>query len=75
MLLAAEQGLRDAKPGSAPRDQAFAQLKLAAQLFDATSSTGIDAPSWGHAEAYLELGIELNRVAINWAPATRSRNP
>ena len=39
--------------------QAFAQLQLAVQLFDASSATSIDTPGWGHAEAYLALGREL----------------
>jgi Tfp pilus assembly protein PilF len=37
----------------------LARLQLAAQLFDAASATSIDAPGWGHAEAYLALGREL----------------
>src|SRR6185312_3172420 len=52
-------GLREAKPGTAERQRAFAQLELAAQLFEATSATSIDVPGWGHAEAYLALGREL----------------
>jgi tetratricopeptide (TPR) repeat protein len=53
------EGLRKAKPGSAERQRAFSQLQLAAQLFDASSATNIDTPGWGHAEAYLALGREL----------------
>ncbi len=53
------EGLRQAKPGSAERQHAFAQLQLAVQIFDATSATSIDTPGWGHAEAYLALGREL----------------
>jgi Tfp pilus assembly protein PilF len=34
-------------------------LQLAVQLFDASSATNIDTPGWGHAEAYLALGREL----------------
>jgi Tfp pilus assembly protein PilF len=41
------------------QQHAFAQLQLAAQLFDGTSATGIDTPGWGHAEAYLALGSQL----------------
>jgi hypothetical protein len=52
-------GLRQAKPGSVPQQHAFAQLQLAAQLFDGTSATSVDTPGWGHAEAYLTLGREL----------------
>ena len=47
------------KPGTPQRQQAFSQLQLAAQLFDSSSATSIDAPGWGHAEAYLALGREL----------------
>ena len=59
LYLAAMDGFARSKPRSAENDRAFAELELAAQLFDQSSSTGIDAPSWGHAEAYLELGIQL----------------
>jgi hypothetical protein len=48
-----------AKPGSAESGQAYAQLQLAVQLFEQTSATRIDVPGWGHAEAYLELGKQL----------------
>ena len=47
------------KPGSAERQHAFAQLQLAAQLFEASSATSIDSPGWGHAEAYMALSHEL----------------
>jgi len=59
VFLSAMDGLAAAKPDSAEYRRAFAQLQLAAQLFDQSSSTGIDAPGWGHAEAYLALGREL----------------
>jgi len=59
VYLSSMEELRQAKPGSAEREQAFAQLKVAAQLFEASSATGIDAPGWGHADAYLALGQEL----------------
>jgi hypothetical protein len=59
VFLSSMNGLRQAKPGTAQRQQAFAQLQLAAQLFDASSATSIDTPGWGHAEAYLALGREL----------------
>jgi tetratricopeptide (TPR) repeat protein len=59
VFLSGMNGLRQAKPGSAERQRAFARLQLAAQLFDATSATSIDTPGWGHAEAYLALGREL----------------
>jgi tetratricopeptide (TPR) repeat protein len=59
VFLSSLQGLREAKPGSPERQQAFAQLRLAVQLFEASSATRIDAPGWGHADAYLALGLEL----------------
>src|ERR1700723_1546999 len=59
VFLSSMKGLREAKPGTAQRQHAFAQLQLAAQLFDASSATSIDTPGWGHAEAYLALGREL----------------
>jgi hypothetical protein len=59
VFLSSMDGLRQAKPGTAPRQHAFARLQLAVQLFDASSATSIDAPGWGHAEAYLALGREL----------------
>jgi tetratricopeptide (TPR) repeat protein len=71
MLIASEEGRRQAKPGSAELQQAFAKLELAAKLFDESSATGVDAPGWGHAEAYLALGRELQQRgdqlgARNW---------
>jgi tetratricopeptide (TPR) repeat protein len=59
LYLAAMDGFARSKPGSEGNDRAFAQLELAVQLFDESSSTRIDAPGWGHAEAYLELGTQL----------------
>ena len=59
VFLSGAAGLREAKPGSAELQHAFAQLQLAVQLFDASSATSLDAPGWGHAEAYLALGREL----------------
>jgi hypothetical protein len=59
VFLSSMDGLRQAKPGTAELQRAVAQLQLAAQLFDATSATSIDTPGWGHAEAYLALGREL----------------
>ena len=59
VFLSSLDGLRQAKPGTVLRQQAFAQLQLAAQLFDSSSATSIDTPGWGHAEAYLALGREL----------------
>jgi hypothetical protein len=59
VFLSGVAGSREAKPGSPEQQQALARLQLAAQLFDAASATSIDAPGWGHAEAYLALGREL----------------
>ena len=59
MFLMASEGLARSKQGSEENRQAFAQLELAAQLFEQTSATSADAPAWGHAEAYLELGRQL----------------
>jgi tetratricopeptide (TPR) repeat protein len=59
VFLSSMEEFRQAKPGTALRQHAFAQLQLAAQLFDASPATNVDAPGWGHAEAYLALGREL----------------
>jgi len=59
VFLSSLNGLAYASPGTAEMQHAFAQLQLAAQLFDASSATSIDTPGWGHAEAYLALGREL----------------
>ncbi len=59
VYLRAMSGLARSKQNSAEHQVAFAQLQLAAQLFDGSSATSIDAPGWGHAEAYLALGREL----------------
>ena len=59
VFLSAAEGLAQAKSGSADIAHAFAQLELAVKLFDASSATSIDTPGWGHAEAYLTLGREL----------------
>jgi hypothetical protein len=63
VFLSSMQGLREAKAGTAQRQHAFAQLQFAVQLFEASSATSIDAPGWGHAEAYLALGRELRSRA------------
>jgi tetratricopeptide (TPR) repeat protein len=55
----AMDGLARAKPGSAEYQRAFAELELAVQLFEQTSATRLDVPGWGHAEAYLALGMQL----------------
>ena len=59
VLLSAMQDLRHAKPGSPEGQRGFAELRSAAELFEQTSGTSNDAPGWGHAEAYLALGREL----------------
>jgi tetratricopeptide (TPR) repeat protein len=71
VFLSSMDGLRQAKPGTAQRQHAFARLQLAVQLFEASSATSIDTPGWGHAEAYLALGRELQSQsdplgARNW---------
>jgi hypothetical protein len=59
LFVASLEGLAQSKPGSAEHQRAFAQLQLAAKLFEESSATGDEAPGWGHAEAYLALGREL----------------
>jgi hypothetical protein len=59
VYLSGMKGLNQGQPGAVQPQQAIAQLQLAAQLFDASSATSIDTPGWGHAEAYLALGREL----------------
>jgi len=59
VFLSSMNDLGQAKSGSSARQRAFEQLQLAVQLFEASSATSIDAPGWGHAEAYLALGREL----------------
>jgi len=67
----AMDGLARSKPGSPENTQAFAELQQAAQLFEQSSATREDAPGWGHAEAYLALGMQLEQRgdllgARNW---------
>lgn len=59
VLLMASEGLARSKIGSEENTRAFERLQLAAQLFDRSSGTATDAPGWGHAEAYLELGRQF----------------
>jgi tetratricopeptide (TPR) repeat protein len=59
LYLSAIDALARANPGSSEFNLAFEQLELAAQLFEQSSATTIERPSWGHAEAYLELGRQL----------------
>ena len=71
LYLAAMDGLARSKPGSPENKRAFEQLQEAAQLFDHSSGTRDDVPGWGHAEAYLALGTQLQAKgdalgARNW---------
>jgi hypothetical protein len=71
LFVASSRDLERTKPGTAEHRRAAAELELAAQAFDASSSTSPDAPGWGHADTYLALGAELeargDRVgARNW---------
>ncbi len=59
LYLMAMEGFARSKPGSPENQRAFEQLQLAAQIFDQSSATRIDVPGWGHAEAYLALGLQL----------------
>jgi tetratricopeptide (TPR) repeat protein len=59
LYLSAMEGFARFKPGTAENQRAFEQLQLAAQIFDQSSATRIDVPGWGHAEAYLALGRQL----------------
>jgi tetratricopeptide (TPR) repeat protein len=59
VLLSAMQDLRHANPGSPEGRRGLAELQSAAELFERSSGTSNDAPGWGHAEAYLALGREL----------------
>jgi len=55
----AEEGLSRSKPRSAEGERAFAELQESAKIFDQSSATRSDVPGWGHAEAYLALGAQL----------------
>jgi len=71
VLIQARIALARSRPGTAEHNQAVKQLELAAQLFDASSATRPDVPGWGHAEAYLALGVALESQgdqlgARNW---------
>ena len=59
VLLLAMQDMHAAKPGSTESQRGFLRLQEAAQLFERSSGTQIDVPGWGHADAYLTLGREL----------------
>jgi tetratricopeptide (TPR) repeat protein len=66
VLLTAMQDLRHAKPGSPEAQRGLAELRSAAELFEQSSGTSDDAPGWGHAEAYLALGRELQTRGDHW---------
>ena len=59
LLMAAQQDMRHAKPGSPERQRGFVELQQAAQSFEESSGTNPETPGWGHADAYLALGREL----------------
>jgi tetratricopeptide (TPR) repeat protein len=58
-FLQAMESLANAQPDPAETQRAYAQLQLAVQLFEESSATSVDSPAWGHAEAYLEMGRQL----------------
>jgi tetratricopeptide (TPR) repeat protein len=67
----AQDLLSHARPGSADGARALGQLQLAAEVFEQSTTTSVDAPGWGHAETYLELGRQLEAggdflAARNW---------
>jgi tetratricopeptide (TPR) repeat protein len=55
----AERGLSRSKPGTPESERAFAELQQSAKIFESSSATRSDVPGWGHAEAYLALGMQL----------------
>jgi hypothetical protein len=59
LYVVAMEELAGSKPNSADGQRAFATLQQAAQLFEQSSATRADVPGWGHAEAYLALGMQL----------------
>jgi tetratricopeptide (TPR) repeat protein len=59
LYLTAANDFSHAKPATRENVLAFGKLQLAAQLFEQSSATDPDAPAWGHAEAYLEMGRQL----------------
>lgn len=70
-LLRAQQALSGTRPAEADRARAVGELQLAANAFEQSTTTSVDAPGWGHAETYLELGRQLQRSgdfagARNW---------
>jgi hypothetical protein len=59
VYLMAMGDLARSKAGSEENARALGELKLAVQLFEQTSATSVEMPGWGHAEAYLDLGRQL----------------
>ena len=59
LLRMAETGLERARPNSPDYRRALALLAQAVEIFEQTSATAIDAPGWGHAEAYLAYGRQF----------------
>jgi tetratricopeptide (TPR) repeat protein len=55
----AEDGFSRSKPRSPEAERAFAELQESAKIFDQSSATRNDVPGWGHAQAYLALGAQL----------------
>jgi tetratricopeptide (TPR) repeat protein len=70
-LVRAQEALSGADLGPADSARALGQLRLAAQMFEQSTTTSTDAPGWGPAETYLELGRLLQAAgdfpgARNW---------
>jgi tetratricopeptide (TPR) repeat protein len=59
LYLTAVNDFSHAKPATRENVLAFGKLQLAVQVFEDSSATDPDAPAWGHAEAYLEMGRQL----------------
>jgi hypothetical protein len=59
VYLEAIDALGRVKPGTLESKKADEQLQHAVQLFEQSSATSIDVPGWGHAEAYLDFGRQL----------------
>jgi hypothetical protein len=68
LLVEATPALERSKVDSAEHRRALAQLNMSVQEFDASSATRVDAPGWGHAQAYLAMGREL-RARGDWVGA------
>ena len=59
VYLEATDALGRAKPGTPENKKAYEELQHAVQLFEQSSATSIEVPGWGHAEAYLDFGRQL----------------